>query len=143
MERTGADGARLPADGTGTRRPTASPWTLAVVALLVLAVGVQAFVWGTAPAASSGGALLPGLRPDFGTPFAAVMLGAELAVCLLVRRTDAASWVIVAAALVDIVFWCAHAAGARFAVGGAAAMTSAFGAVAMVASLWWRRARPR
>jgi hypothetical protein len=127
------------------RRQAASAGALSVLALvvLVLAVAVQVFVWGRAPASSNGGSLLPGMRPVFGTAYAVILLGVELALCLAARRRDSATWVLVTAAGVDVVFWSAHAAGARFALQGAAAMTAAFGAVAMTGSLWWRRPRSR
>jgi hypothetical protein len=117
--------------------------SIAALAMLVLAVAVQVLVWGRAPAHSSSGALLPGLRSVFGTVYAAVLIALELVLCLLARRRGAATAVLVAAAAVDAVFWVAYAAGARFAIPGAASMTAAFGAVGMAAGLWWRRQRSR
>jgi hypothetical protein len=117
--------------------------SVAVLVVLVVAVAAQLLVWGRAPAHSSGGALLPGLRDVFGTAYAAVLLALELVLCLLARRRDAAVSVLVVAALVDIVFWAAHAAGVQFALPGAASMTAAFGAVAMAGSFWWHRPRSR
>ena len=128
-----------------SRRADLAPRAISALALvvLVLALAVQVFVWGRAPASSAGGALLPGLRSVFGTAYAAILLGIELAICLAARRSDGAVWVLVSAAAVDVVFWSAHAGGVRFALPGAAAMTAAFGAVAMAGSLWWRRPRSR
>ena len=117
--------------------------SVVVVVVVVVAAAVQVFVWGRAPAQSGGGALLPGLRGVFGTAYAAILMAVELALCLLARRRDAAASVLVIAAAVDIVFWAAHAAGARFAMPGAASMTAAFGAVAMAGSFWWRRSLSR
>jgi hypothetical protein len=132
-------------DRARLRRPHTMPRIMSALALvvLVLAVCVQVFVWGRASASSDGGALLPGLRSTFGTAYAAILLGVELAICLAARRRESAVWVLVAAAAVDVVFWSAHGAGVRFALPGAAAMTAAFGAVAMAGSLWWRRPRSR
>lgn len=113
-----------------------------MLAVLVFAVAVQVLVWGTAPSNGSGGALLPGLRGAFGTPYGAALVAAEVAFCLWFRLTRAAVSVLVTAAIVDIVFWAAHLAGARFAVGAAASMTAAFGVVALAASLWWRLSGP-
>lgn len=133
------------ADRAQLHLPFLSPRSITVVVLVVLvvALAVQVFVWGRAPAHSSGGALLPGLRGTFGTAYAGILLAVELALCSLARRRDAAVWVLVVAAMVDVVFWVAHAAGARFALPGAASMTGAFGAVALAGSLWWRRPHSR
>lgn len=127
--------ARDSPSGVEPRR-SASP---VVVAILVLALAVQVFVWGRAPVSGTGGSLLPGLRWAFGTPYAAALLALELGFCLWLRRRAAAEVVVVTAAVADLVFWIAHLAGARFALAGAASMTAAFGAVALAAALWWRR----
>lgn len=126
--------------------PRRAPVPAVVLGVLALAVVVQVLVWGSAPASGSGGSLLPGLRPAFGTAYAAVLVAAEVALCLWFRLTDAAVTVLVTGAAVDAVLWLAHVAGARFALGAGASMTAAFGAVALAASLWrWRQpaSRPR
>lgn len=114
----------------------------AVVGLMAFSVSTQVFVWGAAPSSGSAGALLPGLRPDFGTVYAAVLLVVELALCLLWRLGEVAVWVLGAGALVDLVFWVAHLAGLHFPVGAAASMTAAFGSVALGAGIWRRPRRP-
>lgn len=104
---------------------------------MALAVAVQVLVWG-APSSRSGGALLARLRPDFGTAYAVVMLLVELGMCLVSGFAQVAVWVLGTGAVLDLVFWVAHAAGLRFAVGAAAAMTAAFGSVGLNAGLWRR-----
>src|SRR5579863_4705123 len=104
MDRVAPEQARL-------RTAYGTPRAMSALALVVLvvALAVQVFVWGRAPASSNGGSLLPGLRSVFGTAYAAILLGVELAMCLAARRSDSAVWVLVAAAAVDVVFWSAHA----------------------------------
>jgi hypothetical protein len=106
--------------------------------LMTLALAVQVFVWGTAPRSGSGGALVPGLRAELGTPYAVVLLAIEVGLCLYFGLRDVAVMVLTAGALVDVVFWAAHLDGLRFAFGGAAAMTAAFGSVALGAGVWRR-----
>lgn len=112
-----------------------------VLALIGLAVFVQVFVWGTAPAQGGGGSLLPQLRWLCGVGYAAVLMAAELALCAWFRLAQAATAVVVTGAAVAVVFWAFHAAGVHFATGAAAALTSAFAAVVLGAGLltgWFR-----
>lgn len=113
-----------------------------LAALLVVAVAVQGFVWGSAPATGDGGALLPGLRSAFGLPYAVALVAVEVGYCLWFRLADGAVVLLVAAALVDLMFWAGHLAGARFALDGAASMTGAFGVVVLAAWLWRRHPTP-
>lgn len=112
------------------------------MAVTVLAVLVQILVWGSAPTSGTGGSALPGLRPGFGTSYAIALLLVELGYCLYFGLKNTAVAVLVAAAVVDVVFWSAYLAGLRFAIGAAAAMTAAFGAVALGVGVWWPRPGP-
>jgi len=142
-------GARLEQSGEATsdRRsrpsPSAAPRRRIEAALPALIIGltllVQLLVWGRAPATGTGGALLPELRPVFGAAYSAVLVAAELAVCRLLGVRDAAVWVLVAGALVGVVFWLARLAGSHFPFGTAVSATAAAGAVALGAAVWWRR----
>jgi hypothetical protein len=126
--------------GADPRRPGKRA---ALLGLLLLALCVQVLVWGTAPSSGRGGALLPGLRPAFGVAYAGALVAVELLLCLWFRMADAAVGVLVTGAAVDLVFWSAHLAGARFALGGAASLTAASGMVALTAWVSWRRPAPR
>jgi len=142
-------GARLEQSGEAAsdRRSSSSPpgtprrrIEAALPALIIgLTLLVQVLVWGRAPATGTGGAVLPGLRPVFGAAYAAVLVAAELAVCRLLGARDTAVWVLVAGALVGVVFWLARLAGSHFPFGTAASATAAAGGVALGAAVWWRR----
>lgn len=104
---------------------------------------MQAFVWGVVRPTGDGGALLPGLRGLFGLGYAALLVAAELGVCAWFRMARAAVWVLVGAALVDLVFVSADLAGLHFRSGAAAALTAGFGALVLAAGVLSGRFVPR
>lgn len=110
--------------------------------MMTVAAAVQALVWGTAPAAGGGGAVLPGLRPEFGVAYAAVLLALELAFCAYERLGQGAVVVLVSAAAVDVVFWAARWGGLHFPTGAAAALTAGFAAVVLGAGVLTGRLGP-
>lgn len=116
--------------GLGLRHPLSSFWLWAMV---VVAVAVQVLVWGAPRSHGAGGALLPGLRHLFGLGYALILLAAELSYCSVFRLRNAAVWVLVAGACVDLAFWGARLGGLTFATGAAAALTAGAGAVALAA----------